>query len=307
MVQVLVLIFLMLAVSSPAQEQQVPDSGVKVTYTAGTEAGFPFDPLDEPLFELKLNDDPRSLFFSIDSGSSATYIDTATAKYRGLSPTGNDTVHGAGTGRVLVQHLYNVRFRLPGVTTLHPEINTADLGEIEVGGHKLDGFLGFDFIRQFVITIDYDAKRITLADPKRFEYKRKGEVLPIDFHGKWPFIPGTIKVAGVAPEKSLFLVDTGSGDAVNHPLIKRSKGHLIPTRTGVGLGQSGEGVMGSIESVRFGNLELHDAPSVCCGGEGDLKIYGHVGNAALRRFKLILDYSHDRIILEPGKTYRQPF
>ena len=298
---------ILLATSSPAQKNQVPESSVKVTFTSGNETHFPFQALDEPLIEVKLNDNPRPLFFSIDSGSSATYLSRATARQLHLSPSGSDTVHGAGSGTVTVRHLHDVRFHLPGVTTLHTEINTADLGGIEVGGHRLDGFFGFDFIRRFVITIDYDAKRVTLTDPERFVYNGRGEVLPIDFHGKWPFVPGTIKVPGVAPEKSLFLVDTGSGDAVNHPLIKQSKGRLVATRTGVGLGKPGEGVMGNIEYVHFGNLELRDAPSVCCGGNRELNVHGHIGNDALRRFKVILDYSRDRIILEPGKMYDQPF
>lgn len=308
MTQFLVLAsIILLANSFATHTAQVPDSSVKVTYASGGEARFSFQPLDEPIFEVKLNDNPRSLFFSIDTGSSATYLDEGTARQLDLSPSGSDTVHGAGSGKVPVRHLHDLRFHLPGVSTFHAEINTADLGDIPVGGHRLDGFFGFDFIRQFVITIDYDAKHITLTDPERFVYRGTGEVLPIDFHGKWPFIPGTIKVPGVAAEKSLFLVDTGSGDAVNHPLIKQSKGHLVATRTGVGLGKPGEGVIGNIEYVQFGNLELRRAPSVCCGGNGELNIYGHIGNEALRRFKVILDYPHDRIILEPGKMYEQPF
>lgn len=298
---------LALSIFASAQEKTVPASGVKVQYASGTEAQFAFQPLDQPLFQVTINDDPHHLFFTIDSGSAATYLDTTTAKQLGLEPSGNDTVHGAGSGKVPVQHLRDVRFHLPGVSTLHPEINTIDLGDFKLGGHKLDGFFGFDFIRQFVITLDYDAKQLTLIDPESFVYNGSGEILAIDFHDKWPFIAGTIKVPGIAPQSSLFLVDTGSGDAVNHPLIKQSKGKLVSTRTGIGLGQAGKGARGNIEYVHFGKLELRGAPSVCCGGEGDLTRYGQIGNDALRRFKVILDYSRDRVILEPGKMYNTPF
>jgi hypothetical protein len=293
--------------SASTADNPVPSSSVTVSYAAGHEEQFPFEPRDEPLFKVKVNSNPRQLFFSIDSGSAATYLDTRTAEQLDLKPSGSGTVHGAGTGRVTVQHIDNVRFELPSVITTHPEINTIDLGGTEVGDHKLDGFFGFDFIRQFVVTIDYDAKLITLDDPATFTYRGDGSILPVEFRGKWPYIPGIIKVPGVPAEQTLFLVDSGSGDAVNHPLIKRSTGKLVKTRAGVGVGTSEEGVRGKIEFVRFGRLLLRDAPSVCCGGEGDLRRYGQIGNDALRRFRVILDYAHDRIILEPGKNYSKPF
>jgi hypothetical protein len=39
--------------------------------------------------------------------------------------SGEGNVQGAGEGTVKVQHLENVRFELPGLTAMHPEINIA--------------------------------------------------------------------------------------------------------------------------------------------------------------------------------------
>jgi len=295
-------------VTEPEQApSRPPASSVSIQFTNGRETSFPVQISDELLFEVRINNNPRPVFFSIDSGSGSTYLDTQSAKQLGLSPSGTGSVHGAGSGPVPVQHLQNVRFRLPGLTTIHPEINTTDLGNTQIGGHKLDGFFGFDFIRQFVVTIDYDAERVTLSGPAQFLYSGKGQLLPIEFHGKWPFIPGVVKVPGVPPAQSLFLVDSGSGDAVNHPLIKKSRGRLTPTRTGVGLGTAEPGVIGRIEYVQFGNLILRDAPAVCCGGVEEFKTFGQIGTDALKRFKVIFDYARSRIILEPGRMYSVPF
>lgn len=77
------------------------------------------------LFQAKINDGPDPVYFTIDSGAAATYFDTETAKRLGMVPSGEGNVQGAGEGTVKVQHLENVRFELPGLTAMHPEINIA--------------------------------------------------------------------------------------------------------------------------------------------------------------------------------------
>ncbi len=99
---------------------------------------------------------------------------------------------------------------------------------------------------------------------------------------------------GNPPEDSLFLVDSGSQDAVDHPLIAKSP-EARPVEAGVGLGTRTLGFFGRVERLQLGEIELHGLYGVA-GGEG----LGSrlIGGQVLSRFKVTLDYPRKRMILE---------
>jgi hypothetical protein len=285
-----------------------PPSSVAVRYAAGSKAALPVQVTDNGiLFQVTVNDSREPLYFTIDSGAGSTYFDTEAAKRLGLIPSGAGSVKGAGKGVVSVQHLKGVRFELPGVTTVHPEINTADLSGLERQGwgHPISGIFGYDFIRQFVMTFDYDNRILTLSAPGAFEYNGSGEILPIEFRKKWPYIHATIKVPGLAPVTTIFVIDCTSSDGANHQLIKKSTAPLATTVAGVGLGQAVQEVAGRLEYFQLGTFVIRNVPSVPFGDDSDSP--GQIGSAILKRFKVIFNYSKSQLILEPGRMYDQPF
>ncbi len=292
----------------PAAANEAPRSFVTVRYASGTEVSLPVLIAENGiLFQAKVNDWPDPLYFTIDSGAAATYFDTETAKRLGMVPSGEGNVQGAGEGTVKVQHLKNVRFELPGLTTVHPEINTADLSglEKEGWGHPINGFFGYDFIRQFVMTIDYDHAILTLSDPASFIYHGSGGIIPIEFRTRLPYVPGIIKVPGVPAAEALFLIDCTSSDGANHQLIRKSTGPLRHTKGGIGLGQPTQSVVGRLDYFKLGKFVIRGAPSLPFRDDGETT--GQIGSAILKRFKVTFNYSKGQLILEPGKMYGQPF
>lgn len=291
-----------------AASNEAPRSFVTVQYASGSEISLPVLITENGiLFQATVNDSPDPLYFTIDSGAAATYFDTETAKHLRMIAAGEGNVQGAGEGTVKVQHLKNVRFELPGLTTVHPEINTADLSglEKEGWGHPISGFFGYDFIRQFVMTIDYDNGLLTLSDPATFKYHGIGGIIPIEFMTGQPYVSGIIKVPGVPATKALFLVDCTSSDGANHQLIRKSTGALRHTKGGIGLGQPTETVVGRLDYFKLGKFVIRGAPSLPFRDEGETT--GQIGSAILKRFKVTFNYSKSQLILEPGKMYGEPF
>jgi hypothetical protein len=266
---------------------------------------IPFElTLDGIFFQLQIAGSSEHLWFSLDTGAGSSYLDSGVAKRLGLQTSGSGTVHGAGTGAVPVSFIESATFELPGLTSSGHHVNTTDLTGLQ-GHHPMDGFLGYDFISRYVITLDYAAGKMTIADPSVFSYSGPGGVFPITFRGKWPYIEGTIAVPGVKPETGEFLVDSGSGDAVDDPTILKTTAPVRKVKTGVGLGQPGEGVLGRASYLQLGSFRL-DAPTVaCCSGNPD--DMRKIGTEVLRRFMVILDYTHDRMILEPNSHFKETF
>ena len=250
----------------------------------------------------------RPLWFTIDTGSSYTFLDEGVANELGLKPAGTSSVHGAGGGEVSVKLLENVAFRMPGLVASGFGVRLTNLQGLGFS-HRIDGFFGYDLLAKLVVTSDVDRRRITFTDPSAFRYEGSGAILPLRFGGKrgrWIYIRGTVKVPGNPAEESEFFVDSGSQDAVDTPLLRKSTGPLREITTGQGLGASGPaGVTGQVEWLRLGPFEIRNAPSACCGTlEGTERM---IGQAVLGRFRATFDYERKRLILEPGRRLSEPF
>jgi hypothetical protein len=244
-------------------------------------------------FQVRVNDS-APLWFTLDSTSGANYLDLEIAGDIGLKFHGTKKVHGAGKGLLTVQVAEDVSFKLPGLLSKGHQVHAISLAGVqELWGRRLDGLLGYDFLQRFVAIIDYQAKQLTLSEPSRFEYKGPGETFPIEFDGRLPFVRARIKVPGNLSEESSFLIDTGSQDEVDHPIIAKSP-QTSRTTVGVGLGRASVGVSGPVEMLKLGKFQLHNLSGVAGGGPGSHLI----GGGLLHRFKIVFDYSRKRMILE---------
>ena len=254
-------------------------------------------------FQLQIEGSSERLWFTLDTGAGSAYLDSGVAKRLGLQTSGSGKVQGAGAGKVPVNFVESATFELPGLTSSGHRVNTTDLSGLQ--GRHLDGFLGYDFISRYVITLDYADGQMTIAEPATFSYSGPGESFPIKFRGPWPYIEGTVAVPGVKPETGEFFVDSGSGDAVDDPAILKTTGPVRKVQTGVGLGQPGEGVIGRTLYLQLGSYRLDAPTDACCSSVPDHKRM--IGTEVLRRFTVILDYAHSRMILEPNIHFKETF
>lgn len=260
----------------------------------------PFDLIQDSIyFRVMMNGKTPLLWFSLDTGSGSTYLDTRKASRLGLRNLGRSQVKGAGAGTVQVEETERTGFQFSGLRTSNQQLKTTDLSGLQAI-HPMDGFFGYDLLRQVVVVIDYQSRRMTFIDPVKFHFDGHGYVAPITFHGHWPFIQGKIKVPGQPELESDFLVDTGSGDAVNHPIILKSTGPLRRTQTGNGLGTPVSGAIGKIEYFQLGPYRIAGLTSVCCGGNDEAS--RQIGGSFLSRFTLILDYPGARMIFIPNRS-----
>jgi hypothetical protein len=254
-----------------------------------------------PLFEVTIPGQKESLWFLIDTGSAWTLLDTGVAARLGIRAQRQSSVTGAGGGVVNVSIVDDVTFRIGGLTSSHHEVRLTDLSGLEpLFGHRIDGFFGYDLLARVVTTIDPAAGRIVFTDPAHFRRSGKGATLPITFggkHGRWIYVPGTIKVPGQPARTDSFFVDSGSSDGANHPLIRKSTAPLRTINTGVGLGAAGgSGVLGRAEWFRLGPYAVKDVSSSCCPPLAGTD--AQIGQSVLQHFKVTYDYSRKRMIVQ---------
>ncbi len=241
---------------------------------------------------------PDTLWLLFDTGAGRTLLERDVARRLGLRATSQGTISGVGKGTTAVDIVPNVAVSLPGVTIANVELRLASIPGSDGGPRPhAAGILGYDLLCGSVVTVDYDARRLTVSAPTASRSPTDADVLPLTIRGRWPFVRGTLKVPGQPPVDDDFLIDTGSLDFVNHPIIRRSSGGLRRTRTGAGgFGESQDGVIGENEWFRLGRTTITRTQSACCAATDEVS--RQIGTGILERFRITFDYPHGRLFLE---------
>jgi hypothetical protein len=128
-------------------------------------------------------------------------------------------------------------------------------------------------------------------------------MLPIEIRDKWPFVQAELVLPGPVTVQDSFLIDSGSSDAVDHPIVMNLQSR-VSSESGVGLGTSVSGATARAISFRLGRYTIA-APTVsCCGAtEATSKL---IGSEVLRRFMVTFDYPSSRIFIKPNSDLAKP-
>lgn len=218
----------------------------------------------------------------------------------------------------------NARISLAGVTLNAQTLELRPFTFASSDGHPVDGFLTYGFIRNFVVDINYAARTLSLYDPKHFRYDGPGErvrLTPLEADGGANVY--LMDLAVTSPDGKTvsghFIVDTGVRLALtfNTPFVQKHDLLASQTRTVTAIVGSGLAikdttlVLGRMPTVVTGNVVLKNVVAgfsqyktgVLALSEFD----GIVGGEFLRRFRVILDYSRNEMILERNAEFRQAF
>ena len=218
--------------------------------------------------QARLNARPDLLWFLVDSGAPHTTISSAAA--RGGTPLANPII---SIGDITIDRI---------------ELRVASLSaESKTWGRKIDGVIGYDLLCRTALNVDYETDRLTLTHPAVFQYAGNGASLKLNIRHGWSFVEGTIKVTGLPAVIDTFMLDSGSPDAVNHPIIRDSKGPLRKT--------SNTNVFGPTEWFQIGKYTVGSTQSMCCSSVDNNR---QIGADLLSRFHVTFDYPHKRLILE---------
>ena len=272
----------------------------------------PFDLVNRHIF-VRVGVGTRALGFVLDTGAPSVIIDLARARELGLATAGELQAHGSA-GLVTGAFLRDAKYTIPGVSLSSDAIAAAlPLQEMAYGfGRDFDGILGAEFIRQFVVEIDYSARVLRLHDRDAFGYEGPGEAIPIRFnHSSHPVFDGVITPIGGSPIPARIVLDIGSSGALDlrRPFVTANHlpGPGVRTIPGVGFaGAGGElsGSLGRVASLRIGSFTI-DRPVAFfsedrVGANAMSDVEGSIGQRIAERFRIFLDYARGRVILEPA-------
>jgi len=286
-----------------------------------SEVSIPFELVVRHIvLKVRINNS-RPLSFVLDTGDKVAIVDVERAKELGLNLQGQVRVGGAGSETLPGSFVKGATWTIPGLEGFSQPVALAiPLGKLAARfGHDFDGIIGSDFIKQYVVEVDYQARVIKLHDKSKFNYSGPGESVPIQLDRQGhPIMAAEVTPLGRAPIQGKFVLDIGSGAALAlySPFVANNRllGPELKTIRAIGAGGAGgqtTGQIGRVSELKIGKFKIANPTTLFsedkAGAFAGTALAGNIGQQIASRFKLFLDYERERIILEPAATFSEPY
>ena len=265
----------------------------------------PFDFVSGRILLTARVNDSRPATVMLDTGYSVSMLSRELTESLELKRTGQITIVGIA-GEESADQFEGVTFSLGGAS-YKPRRVAALPASYQRHWRKRDGVLGAGFFRRFVVEIDPKAKKVLLHEPESFRYSGLGQIVPFKFQQATPIVEGAIILPDRAPVEGRFEIDTGcdGGLCLGSDFVEAN--HLVESSGKTessgrqGLGGDTRTKIGRLPKFRLGSQTI-EKPLTNFFLEGspvDAGLAGHIGLEVLRRFKVVFDYTRERMILEP--------
>jgi len=253
---------------------------------------------DQIILPVKFND--REYWFLLDTGSSFTIFD-ASFKYDLGELQGKASVK---TPRNVVNaEVYTAPEAYLGALNLKSCAGVICLDVEQAGyveGKKVSGLIGMNFLRKYMVHIDFDVDTISFIESAQGEQLRWGQCCDISYDaGGLAHIEGTVFLD--IPVK--FMIDTGHSstgsleERVFQQILSQKKARTIEASF-ITMGGVIREREARINDLSIGSLHYRDL----IFSELDSSI---LGLEFLARHSVIFDFPNRRLYLEEGRDYRR--
>ncbi|MCM8567939.1 aspartyl protease family protein [Gramella jeungdoensis] len=186
-------------------------------------------------------------------------------------------------------------------------------------GFALNGILGYDFFKDFVVEFNYKRKFMRVYDKDIYNYDscRRCVDLPLNFYQNKPYVEAEVSIEGEDPKQVDLLLDSGSGDAL-WLFIDEEKGIYLPDKSFedfLGFGINGS-VYGHRSRINALSLDRYDLEAITVSYPDSISLEavtsfeereGSIGAQVLKRFHSVMDYSGRNLRLKPNNDFHDPF
>ena len=244
--------------------------------------------------------------FILDTGAGTSLLSAELAQQLNIKILGTKEGQSAG-GKISVSLAKVDSLALGQAKIEDVEVGIVDLGHIaKTIGTKIDGDVGYNFLKHFRVTIDYHTGEIRFDDPKRIENfgrSAKSEVPMRLASLAKPLLLVDVHANGGGPFQ--FAIDTGTSTTAIAPEVAQQLdlqgSPMGPLTTG---GAQVNVTAGRLKSFQVGGARIDDLVVVVADFFSMLsqavgaKLDGIVGYNFLRNFRVVIDYPSEKFRLE---------
>jgi predicted aspartyl protease len=246
--------------------------------------------------------------FILDTGAGTTLLSPEFARELNVQGTASREGHTAG-GKLTAQ-----LGRVDSMTAGHVAVSNLDIAIVDLShlsaavGTKIDGDLGYNFLKHFRLTLDFRANELRLDEPNRLDYFGPPALAEIPIRLAHPSKPLILLDAHMGDRGPfVFAIDTGtSTTAISVELARElnlATAPIMPVTTG---GTPIQVSAARLSSLRIGPGVEDRGLDVIVGGFLPMlssvigtKLDGIIGYNFLRHYKVVIDYPGATLSLFP--------
>jgi predicted aspartyl protease len=244
--------------------------------------------------------------FILDTGAGTSLLSSDLAKKLNIKII--STKEGQSAGGKISVSLAKVDSLAVGQVKLDDvDVGIVDLGNIaKTIGTKIDGDVGYNFLKHFRITIDYHNCEIRFDEPRRIERLGRSSKTEVPMRlaslAK-PLLLVQVHANGHGPFQ--FAIDSGTSTTAIAPELAQQLGlegsPVGPLTTG---GSQVNVTAGTLESFQVGRARIDDLVVVVADFFSMLsqavgaRLDGIIGYNFLRNFRVVIDYPGEKFRLE---------
>jgi len=287
---------------SPATTAQENTAPARFAY-GGNAAQNPAAFIGNLIFLPVRIDQGKPLLFELDSSASATSVDPSYAPNASTS---------ANSGAFVP----NCVLALPGVQLPMRALTVA--GKKDFGlqmGMPYYGTLGADFFDRLVVVVNYLRQTVQLYDPATFAYSGSGKSFPLTFAGTAPLIRAKFELSGHKSLEANFEVNTALDAAIvfSSAYTEARRFSSVRFKTVASSYPQLDGgakiFLGRLKIFQLGPYVVEEPAAAFSQSNpskgSDPTLAGAIGAGFLRRFTVVFDFPHQRMILEPNLEFNK--
>jgi len=258
---------------------------------------------DVPLVHARVNG--VEFLLVLDSGSGSLVLDYAAAREAHIRTSS----FGIPNSRRPVGRMAD-SLNLGAAVVHDAPIAVANMAAIQRHfGFDVRGTIGYDLFERYVVTVDYPAKTITIAEPAGYHPDSGVTSMPIRLVDGQPVVKASIETRGHGVLPVELTVDLGSSAyaiRLSRPFLARhpieSDTAAVPIQLGATVTGIEYGVLLRLPSVQIGDVRFL-RPSVALSMQPDgvfgdeAPTDGTIGAGILRQTRVTFDYAHGKVHL----------
>ncbi len=227
---------------------------------------------------------------------------------------------GSDTG-LLAYQADSVRVGMSGIVAPAMSLLVLSQDVLNLSGYvgmPIHGILGSELFRSFTITLHPEEGNLIATAPERFRMPRgkHWSILPLSLENNKAYFTAPVQFSDSLTLPLKLVLDTGASHALSLELDSDPRLTAPSPRfaTDLGRGLTGvvQGFLGRIPRLQLGRYTLKSVltsfpNSADVHRRIDVPRNGNVGYELLKRFSLVIDYPHRRLLLRPNVQLHDAF
>lgn len=277
------------------------------------EGAIPFNYTSLILIDFKVNDTITACFL-FDTGSDQLYLDSTFVANSNLKVSNKKKmIQGVGANTPYVSIIENIAIGLDTLSKLYSDVPILKLRSI--GGSNIDGIIGTDFFRKYILKVNFDSSYISILNNTEDLIGEGYDTIHLSIIENKTYLRCTTFINDTLDIHDWTMLDLGSAHSMTFTSVIANKydfENVIKSKykyENKGLGGKSESYYFRSNKFQLGKFILNKPiMNYSIDKKGALAIWGFsglLGTNIMKKFNLVFDFPTKKLYFKPGNLFNK--